>query len=50
MLAKTNSGVPLAVRFFLRQPVPDSTNYFTETGAGTYVDGVYYGRSLRRAL
>lgn len=44
LLAKTNSGVPLAVRFFLRQPVPDSTNYFTKTGANTYVDGVYYGR------
>lgn len=44
LLAKTNSGVPLAVRFFLRQPVPDSANYFTKTGANTYVDGVYYGR------
>jgi len=44
LLAKTNSGVPLAVRFFLRQPVPDSTNYFTKTGANTYVDGVYYNR------
>jgi iron complex outermembrane receptor protein len=44
LLAKTNSGVPLAARFFLRQPVPDSTNYFTKTGANTYVDGVYYGR------
>lgn len=44
LLAKTNSGVPLAVRFFLRQLTPDSTNYFTKTGANTYVDGVYYGR------
>ncbi len=44
LLAKTNSGVPLIVRFLLRQPVPDSTNYFTKTGANTYVDGVYYGR------
>jgi iron complex outermembrane receptor protein len=44
LLAKTNSGVPLAARFFLRQPVPDSTNFFTKTGANTYVDGVYYGR------
>jgi len=44
LLAKTNSGVPLAVRFFLRQPVPDSTNFFTKTGANTYVDGVYYNR------
>jgi iron complex outermembrane receptor protein len=44
LLAKTNSGVPLAVRFFLRQPTPDSTNYFTKTGANTYVDGVYYNR------
>jgi iron complex outermembrane receptor protein len=44
LLAKTNSGVPLAARFFLRQPVPDSGNFFTKTGASTYVDGVYYGR------
>lgn len=44
LLAKTGSGVPLAVRFFLRQPVPDSTNYFTKTNANTYVDGVYYNR------
>ena len=32
------------MRFFLRQPVPDSTNYFTKTNANTYVDGVYYNR------
>jgi iron complex outermembrane receptor protein len=44
LLAKTNTGVPLAARFFLRQPVPDSTNYFTKTNANTYVDGVYYNR------
>jgi len=44
LLAKTGSGVPLAVRFFLRQPVPDSTNYFTKSNANTYVDGVYYNR------
>jgi iron complex outermembrane receptor protein len=45
LLAKTNTGVPLAVRLFLHQPVPDATNFFTETGVGTYVDGVYFGRS-----
>jgi iron complex outermembrane receptor protein len=46
LLAKTNTGVPLAVRLFLHQPVPESTNYFTETNVGTYVDGIYYSRSF----
>jgi iron complex outermembrane receptor protein len=44
LLAKTNTGVPLAARLFLRNPIPDSGNFFTETGAGTYIDGIYYAR------
>jgi iron complex outermembrane receptor protein len=46
LLAKTSTGVPLAARLFLHEPVPDSNNFFTETGVGTYVDGIYYGRSF----
>ncbi len=44
LLAKTSTGVPLAARLFLRQPTPDSGNYFTSNAAPTYVDGVYYNK------
>jgi iron complex outermembrane receptor protein len=44
LLAKTGSGSPLAARLFLRQSVPDSSNYFTQTASATYVDGVYYNK------
>ena len=44
LLAKTGTGSPLAARLFLRQSVPDSSNYFTQTASATYVDGVYYNR------
>jgi len=44
LLSKAGSGIPLAIRFFQRQSVPDATNYFTRNGAPTYVDGVYYNK------
>src|SRR5579859_7611954 len=44
LLAKTGAGAPLAARLFLRQSVPDSSNYFTQTASATYVDGVYYNK------
>ena len=44
LLAKTGAGSPLAARLFLRQSVPDSSNYFTQTASATYVDGVYYNK------
>src|SRR5262249_18741664 len=44
LLAKTSTGVPLGVRLLLRQPVPEATNFFTESTFGTYVDDVYIGR------
>src|SRR5579863_9246499 len=44
LLAKTGAGAPLAARLFLRQSVPDSSNYFAQNASGTYVDGVYYNK------
>src|SRR5579859_6470586 len=44
LLAKTGAGAPLAARLFLRQSVPDSSNYFAQNASATYVDGVYYNK------
>jgi len=44
LLAKTGAGAPLANRLFLRQSVPDSSNYFAQNASATYVDGVYYNK------
>ena len=38
LLAKTGAGAPLVNRLFLRQSVPDSSNYFAQNASATYVD------------